>query len=139
MKIPWFIIWTAALLSSLSIEEKIIHLQTKNEENFDQNFLRIFSLNFNQTRITKYVLKIITRQLWLKFKEKILRKFWSKFSSFLVCKWIIFSSILKEDSSAAVHMINQGIFNVTVKHSDYRIISFTSSWNWSLTLLLRIK
>ena len=65
-------------------------------------------------------------------------KLWSKFSSFLVCKRIFFS-ILKEECSAAVDMINQGIFNVTFKHSDSRIIFFTSSWNWSLTLLLRIK
>ena len=36
---PWFIISTAALHSSLSIEEKIIRLQTKNEENFDHNFI----------------------------------------------------------------------------------------------------
>ena len=72
-------------------------------------------------------------------KEKIQMKFWLKFSSFLVCKRIIFSWILKDDCSAAVNMINQGIFNVTVKHNDSRIISFTSSWNWSLTLLLRIK
>ena len=72
-------------------------------------------------------------------KEKIHMKLWSKLSSFLVCKRIIFSSILKEECSAAVDMINQGIFNVTFKHSDSRIIFFISSWNWSLTLLLRIK
>ena len=46
LKIPWFVICTAALQSSLSIEEKIIRLQTKNEDNFDQNFIRIFSFKF---------------------------------------------------------------------------------------------
>ena len=66
-------------------------------------------------------------------------KFWSEFSSFLVFKWIILSSILKEDCSAAGHTINQDFFNATVKHNDSKIISFTSSWNWSLTVLLRIK
>ena len=46
LKIPWFIISTAALHSSLSIEEKIIRLQTKNEENFDHNFIWIFSFKY---------------------------------------------------------------------------------------------
>ena len=46
LKIPWFIICTAALQSSLSIEEKIIRLQTKNEENLYQNFIWIFSFKF---------------------------------------------------------------------------------------------
>ena len=45
-KIPWFIIWRAALQSSLSIAEKIIRLQTKNEVNFDQNFIWTFYSNF---------------------------------------------------------------------------------------------
>ena len=46
LKIPWFIICTAALQSYLSIEEKIVHLQTKNEENLYQNFIWIFSFKF---------------------------------------------------------------------------------------------
>ena len=46
LKIPWFIICTAALQSSLSIEEKIIRLQIKNEENLYQNFIWIFSFKF---------------------------------------------------------------------------------------------
>ena len=46
LKISWFIICTAALQSSLSIEEKIIRLQTKNEENFDHNFIWIFSFKY---------------------------------------------------------------------------------------------
>ena len=61
LKIPWFIILTAALHFSLSIEEKIIRLQTKNEENFDQNFIWIFSFKFwNQTSLV-----IIFKTFWL--------------------------------------------------------------------------
>ena len=72
-------------------------------------------------------------------KERIQMKFWSEFSSFLVFKRIIFSSILKEDCSSAGHMINQDFFNASVEHSDSKIIYLTSSWNWNLTLLLKIK
>ena len=57
LKISWFIICTAALQSSLSIEEKIIRLQTKNEENFDQIFL--FQI-WNQTSLV-----IIFKTFWL--------------------------------------------------------------------------
>ena len=38
-----------------------------------------------------------------------------------------FSQKLKEDYSAAFNMINQDFFNVMVKHSDSKILSFTSS------------
>ena len=34
---------------------------------------------------------------------------------------------IKEDCSAAGHMINQDFFNATIKYSDTKIISFTFS------------
>ena len=39
LKKSWFIIWPAALQSSLSIEEKIICLKNRDGKNFDQNFI----------------------------------------------------------------------------------------------------
>ena len=51
----------------------------------------------------------------------------------------MFFSKLQVDCSAADHMINQDFLNATVKHSDSKILSFTSSWSWSFTLWLKIK